>query len=383
MSTYGSKLNTQEINRFLDFSFSQNEQAVLNGRRGTPICIWGTHGIGKTETIINFAKKRGYTTIYVAPAQFEEMGDLHGIPEVFNPHPELPNHGNELTVYRPPQWLKDAIHTTSDEPGVLILDDFNRADERILQGCMQLLQMHALFSWKLPANWQILLTANPETGDYKVTELDDAMLTRMLHVTMKFDATCWADWALSDGIDSRGVEFVMTYPEVIDGTRTTARSMTNFLRQVGQLSDYSSEDNLWLVRVIGEGTVDSKVVDHFIHFMAKEQSLIIQPKKILSARNFATIEKKLKQVVKGQGIKRNDILATICSRLTLYVMSKDYKFQALHKKNMIHFLLCEVMEASLRFSIHGAISNAKADVKKECGPLIQDAQLAQVILKSM
>ena len=95
--------------------------------------MWGSHGIGKTETLINFAKSRGYTTIYVAPAQFEEMGDLHGIPEVFNPTPELLNHGNELTIHRPPQWLKDAIQNTSDELYVLILDDFNRADERILQ----------------------------------------------------------------------------------------------------------------------------------------------------------------------------------------------------------------------------------------------------------
>ena len=161
----------------------------------------------------------------------------------------------------------------------------------------------------------------------------------------------------------------MTYPEVVDGKRTTARSMTHFLRQVGQLADYSSEENLWLVRVIGEGTIDPKVVDHFIYFMTKEQSLIMQPQKILEARSFTTIEKQLKKVIKGKGIKRNDILATICSRLTLHVMSKDYKFKALHKKNMIKFLLCEAMEASLRFSIHGAISNAKAEIKKECAPL--------------
>ena len=121
MSTYGSKLNAQEINRFLDFSFQQNEQAVQEGRRGTPICVWGSHGIGKTETLINFAKSRGYTTIYVAPAQFEEMGDLHGIPEVFNPTPELLDHGNELTIYRPPQWLKDAIQTIEPSTAAIIV----------------------------------------------------------------------------------------------------------------------------------------------------------------------------------------------------------------------------------------------------------------------
>ena len=70
------------------------------------------------------------------------MGDLHGIPETYDPTPETPNSGDEYTVYRPPQWLKNAIsNLEEDKPGLLILDDFNRADNRIIQGCMQLLQM--------------------------------------------------------------------------------------------------------------------------------------------------------------------------------------------------------------------------------------------------
>ena len=70
----------------------------------------------------------------------------------------------------------------------LTLDDINRADDRILRGCMQMLQNFELFSWHLPKRWQIVATANPEGGDYSVTPMDDAMLTRMLHTTLKFDS---------------------------------------------------------------------------------------------------------------------------------------------------------------------------------------------------
>jgi MoxR-like ATPase len=159
MKTYGSTLNASEITQFLEYALAQNDQLAERGERGTPICIWGTHGIGKTETIIDFAQRKGYATVYCAPAQFEEMGDLHGIPEVYDPNPEVPDSDDAYTVYRRPEWLRAALDSVdSNRPGLFILDDFNRADDRILQGCMQLLQLHKLFSWSLPPRWQIVLT---------------------------------------------------------------------------------------------------------------------------------------------------------------------------------------------------------------------------------
>ena len=49
----------------------------------------------------------------------------------------MPNSGDEYTVYRPPQWLRSALKSANtNQPGLLILDDFNRAEPRILQGCL-------------------------------------------------------------------------------------------------------------------------------------------------------------------------------------------------------------------------------------------------------
>jgi len=258
LKTYGAKLNSEQIRELLEFALNQNDALAKKGKRGTPICIWGTHGIGKTQLIMGLAKEYGWTSVYCAPAQFEEMGELHGIPETFDPTPETPNSGDEFTVYRPPQWLKSAIDGADlDKPGLLILDDFNRADTRILQGCMQLLQLQALISWSLPPRWQIVLTANPEGGPYTVTEMDDAMLTRMLHVTMKFNAECWAQWATGAGIDSRGIDFVLTYPEVVNGIRTTARSLTQFFEQIEVFQDLETEKSLQMVSWLGQAAVDS------------------------------------------------------------------------------------------------------------------------------
>jgi MoxR-like ATPase len=380
--TYGRTVNAEELTQFLEYSLNQNSRLAAQGRRGTPICVWGTHGIGKTESIISFAERNNYSVVYCAPAQFEEMGDLHGIPETFDPTPESPNSGDEFTVYRPPEWLKAAIQNVdSEKPGLFILDDFNRADERILQGCMQLLQMHALFSWSLHYNWQIVLTANPEGGDYKVTEMDDAMLTRMIHVTMAFDAKCWAQWAVEAQIDPRGVDFVLTYPEVVTGLRTTARSLTQFFLQIGGIDDLTSDMNLWLVQLLGDGTLEPETTKKFLHFIKKERGKIVQPEEILEAKDFKKVGELLKKLISGRGVKRNDILATICTRLQLHVLRSDYKFKALHKKNMIDFLLFSEMDASLRFAIHGTLANAGAGA--EAKKLIKDSRLAQAVLGSL
>ena len=195
----------------------------------------------------------------------------------------MPN--SRVHRHRPPQWLSSALtNVNPDRPGLLILDDFNRAEPRILQGCMQLLQMHALFSWELPQNWQIVLTANPEGGDYDVNEMDDAMLTRMLHVTMRFDAECWAKWAIDKGLDNRGIEFLLTYPQTVNGVRTTARSFTQFIMQITPLKDLDSEEQLRLIEIIGKGTLEEETVNKFMHFANLLSANCYPPKRSLKPR---------------------------------------------------------------------------------------------------
>lgn len=77
---YGTEAYASEIEIFLNHVFQSNAKAEEVGKRKVPICIWGFHGIGKTELVESFAKDNGYNWSYIAPAQFEEMGDLLGLP---------------------------------------------------------------------------------------------------------------------------------------------------------------------------------------------------------------------------------------------------------------------------------------------------------------
>jgi len=90
VQTYGAELDALTLQRILTHVFRTNlADEESTGARPTPVCIWGSHGIGKTSLIKEFAHRNGWKFRYCAPAQFEEMGDLHGLPVTHDPDPEV------------------------------------------------------------------------------------------------------------------------------------------------------------------------------------------------------------------------------------------------------------------------------------------------------
>jgi predicted ATPase len=55
---YGAKLDSKKLGTALEHVFKTNLALQNTGKRGTPICIWGTHGLGKTMLVQEFAKKK-------------------------------------------------------------------------------------------------------------------------------------------------------------------------------------------------------------------------------------------------------------------------------------------------------------------------------------
>lgn len=372
---YGACLQAEQITHTLQHIFDTHlAQEESNAVRPTPVCIWGAHGIGKTALIKTFAQERGWKFRYCAPAQFEEMGDLHGLPVRAESTTTTAN-ATAATVYLPPEWVprQDDVG-----PGILLLDDINRADERILRGLMQLLQEFEMFSWTLPPKWQIVCTANPEGGDYSVTPLDDAMLTRLLHLTMVFDLKTWARWASAQGIDSRGVSFVLTYPEVITGRRTTPRTLTQFFAQIQGIRDL--RQSLELVSILAHSALDEVTATAFLAFANDDLTQLIEPLELLNASEWEPIAQRLQALAQGAGdSKRIDRLATLCTRLYLLLSASEYVAQPLHAENVVRFLLQPELPNDLRFSLHRDLVAVGGSVAR----MVRDARLSKLLLGSL
>jgi hypothetical protein len=372
LESQGANLNAKQIEEILKFLFTSNlANEEKNGARPTPVCIWGTHGLGKTWMAKAFAKENGWKFAYCAPAQFEEMGDLHGLPMKMDPNPDV--HGDEYTVYLPPDWVP-----TEEGPGILLLDDLNRADDRILRGTMQLIQDFEMFSWTLPPKWQIVCTANPEGGDYSVTPMDDAMLTRMMHVTMVFDAKVWAVWADRAGVDKRGISFVLTYPESVTGKRTTPRSLTQFFGMITHIPDLKAE--LDKVAILAASALDEITVANFLSFVTENLTMLIDPEDILEAKDFKAVSKEIDRVAKGdKGAVRVDLLSTICTRLSIYMARPDFKASDVTGGNLVSFMLHKALPNDLRFSLHKELTALGGEPME----LLRDPKLAKLILGGM
>lgn len=359
LTLLGATLTADGVSDFVERVVSN---ALKEGADRTPICIWGVHGIGKTALVEAIAVRNGWRFAYTAPAQFEEMGDLHGLPVIDGEH----------TRFAPPDWVP-----TGDGPGILLLDDFNRADDRILRGLMQLLQRSELISWSLPSDWHIVVTANPEGGDYSVTPLDDAMLTRMLHVSMEFEPKVWARWAVGAGVDERGISFVLTYPEIVSGLRTTPRSLTQFFEQIAPLDDLRA--NWDYVEALAMSALDDETATAFMSFVNDGLEVLVSADEILDAEWTETAARIHALASDGDGI-RLDRLNAMTTRLYLAVTNDDFEPTASQGENLVAFLKHDALPNDLRLMLHrDLVREGSAEIVE----IMRDKELAELALGAL
>jgi len=222
--------------------------------------------------------------------------------------------GQKRMAYCPPEWIAG-----KEGGGILLLDDFTRADQRFTQATMELIDRQQYISWKLPKDWHIVLSSNPDNGDYFVTSLDPAQKTRFVSTYLKYDHEIWAEWAEKEELDSRCITFMLMHPELVKGD-INPRSITTFFNSISSLDDFEKPESLALLQMIGEGSVGTEFATVFTSFIANKLDKMLTPKDILLHQNEAYIIGELRTLIgagKGQSY-RADIASVLCSRIQNY-----------------------------------------------------------------
>ena len=316
-------LNVTELKGFVNHIITNNRYLQANNKSPVSVEVVGESGIGKTSTIVELAKENNLDFVKLNLAQIEELGDLVGFPvRQFQMYKEkvIKTAGNEAMSYTSAQrsaassdiansattttkkvgmwvdelavehYLKTGYKMTGKNRmsycapewiadkksgGILLLDDWNRADTRFIQAVMELIDRQTYISWKLPQDWHIMLTANPDNGDYMVNSVDSAQKTRYVTANLKFDVNVWAQWAESAEIDSRCINFLLLHPELVT-QETNARSITTFFNSISSFDSF--EDNLSLIQMIGEGSVGDSFASMFTTFINNKLDKLVTPK---------------------------------------------------------------------------------------------------------
>lgn len=215
--------------------------------------------------------------------------------------------GNKRMSYCPPEWIAD-----KEGGGFLILDDWNRADLRFVQAVMELVDRQEYISWKLPKDWHIILTANPDNGEYLVQSIDVAQRTRFVGIQLKFDKDVWARWAEHQAIDGRCINFLLMHEELIS-TRVNPRSVTTFFNCISSIPNFA--DQLPLIQMIGEGSVGPEFTTMFTTFINNKLDKLVTPKDMLLHANEPHIIGEIRGCV-GEGVNyRADIASVLVTRL--------------------------------------------------------------------
>jgi len=188
-----------------------------------------------------------------------------------------------------------------------------------MQATMTLIETQTYYSWALPKNWHIVLTTNPDDGNYNVTSLDGAQKTRFITVNFKFDVEVWARWAEKQGVDGRCINFMMLHPELVKDD-TNPRSIMTFFNSISSIPSF--EDQLPLIQMIGEGSVGSEFATMFSMFINNRLDKLVTPKDLLLHDNEAYIIGELRNCIKGaDGNYRADIATILTRRLINFTLN--------------------------------------------------------------
>lgn len=390
------QLNTDELKQFVSHVVNNNKYLQENGKIPVAVNIEGEAGIGKTTTILQFTKDQNMDYVKLSLSQLEELGDLVGFPIKEFQVAKVTDDGQKVTKWIPenvmPMYIQQKYVPTGEkrmthaapewiqgkgENGLLILDDYTRADARFMQATMEIIDRQEYVSWKLPKGWTVILTSNPDNGDYQVTSLDEAQKTRFITSYLKFDLECWARWAEENEIDTRCINFMLLHPELTE-KRANARSFTTFFNSISSLESF--EESLPIIQMIGEGSVGGEFATMFTMFINNKLDKIISPEDTLT-KDEAYVMGALSNAVGRDDDFRADISSVIATRLINYslVFANTKPVPAAMTQRLIKLTTdCDAFTDDLRYYIIKEIVNGN---KVKFAPLMQNKDVVKMAVK--
>ena len=165
----------------------------------TPVCVWGTPGIGKSQIMQQLATATERTLYDVRAATLDAV-DLRGIPYV----------DGGRTKWATPSFLP---YTS----GALVnYDELNRAPVMVMNGLLQLIQERRCGDYALPADAVQVACCNYETDGGGVQKMTGALANRFLHLHLVTDVTDWIKWAIGAGLEFPIIAFMGFRPELLN-----------------------------------------------------------------------------------------------------------------------------------------------------------------------
>jgi len=164
-----------------------------------PIFIWGSPGIGKSDSVRKAADNLQIELVDVRASQLDAV-DLRGIPYV--------DPVTQLTTWATPDFLPKTGN------GILFLDEMNSAAPSVQAALYQLILDRQLGDYVLPDGWICMGAGNLDTDRGVTNRMPTPLRNRFaMHMEIGVSHDDWHQWAIQQGVEPELIAYIKYRPE--------------------------------------------------------------------------------------------------------------------------------------------------------------------------
>lgn len=252
---------------------------------GAVTALISERGIGKTSAYKQCADELGigYINLYAAAL---EGPDFMGLPDKDREH--------GVTVYLAPQFLPtiQAVNMGMyPQKGILVLEEINRVPSDTVSVLYPLLLEKKINGHDLAPGWAIGVTMNPDTMNYLVNSLDDAMIDRFISIEVTADLEDYVEYSMRNHPNDDVLAYLTACPDMLLVTKKAADSTAlskyptpRGWTKVQELMNHCSLD-VKLMREITAGIVGTQAAASFYGYLNNRDIRIPSTKALLEDYN--------------------------------------------------------------------------------------------------
>ena len=337
------ELTLDEAKDVLRYIIKNNRALQEKGQSPVSISLCGAAGIGKSQVCEQIAQEIDSNYIRLNLSQLTDPSEIVGWPyqeyhvcrgdecdwisaKLIDAYTATITPETRMS-YAVPAWIEGL---DLNKPTILLLDDYNRTSQAIMQAVMEIICRQEYISWKLPPNSTIILTENPDDGNYDTNGYDEAFATRFMRFNVKFDVNSWARYAENARLDDRAQNFMLAYSSEIMKENAqhrhpvNARNYTMFANTISGIENWEDPKSLALILQIASGAFlddkDNTIGTLFTNFIANKLDKLISPEELLTG-DWKKVAPKIEKCVYDDNGNYKPLVASILhTRLLNYSM---------------------------------------------------------------
>jgi hypothetical protein len=303
------------------------------------VALISERGVGKTSAFMQCASELGidYLGLYAAAL---EGPDFMGLPDK--------DREAGITRYLAPQFLptlqavKQGLFKSG---GILVLEEINRVPSDTTSVLYPLLLERKINGHSLAPGWRIGVTMNPDTMNYSVNSLDDAMLDRFISVEITADLDDYIEYSVENHPNDDVLAFLHACPDMLlvvkKAADSTAVSKSPTPRGWSKVQELMNNCKLSdkLMKQLVAGVVGPEAAAAFYGFLKDRSFRIPATDRLLN--NFEEARADIMNILEKN---RLDVLSLIIKKLIFAFRTEDT-----HLNNLNAFINCLPEELGVLF----------------------------------